>query len=86
MSVNVSDIAVSLAGRDKGTYYVVAAVDGEYAYICDGKRKKADNLKKKKKKHLKVIGRCENNFDINLLGTAPLNKIIKQEIRNSIST
>ena len=46
------DICVSLAGRDKGKYFLIVKVDGDYAFIVDGKTRKVLNPKKKKLKHL----------------------------------
>lgn len=53
MQITSGDIVFSEAGRDSGKYFVVVAVDGIYAYICDGKSRKTDKPKKKKLKHLK---------------------------------
>lgn len=40
------------AGRDKGSFFVVMSVEGKYAYIADGRRRKVENPKKKKLIHL----------------------------------
>lgn len=42
----------SLAGHDKGTFLVIKELDGKYAVICDGKRRKLENPKRKKLIHL----------------------------------
>ena len=48
-------VAISLAGRDKGRYFVVIEVlDNGYVKIADGSLRKVDNAKKKKLKHLKL--------------------------------
>ena len=48
-------LAVSKAGHDKGRVYVVLQDDGQYCWLCDGKRKLLENPKKKKFMHLQVI-------------------------------
>ena len=48
--------AVSLAGRDKDTYYAVKFTDERYVYVCDGKYHPLDNPKRKNPKHLSLIG------------------------------
>lgn len=53
MDVSVGDIAYSIAGRDKDSYFVVMAVEGNYAYISNGSSRKSDRPKKKKIKHLR---------------------------------
>lgn len=54
MEVSPGDIVYSLAGRDKGYYFVVMSVLDNYAFICDGRNRKTDKSKKKKIKHLKT--------------------------------
>ena len=53
MDIGPGSIVYSKAGRDKGNYFVVMSVDGEYVNICDGKGRKIDKPKHKKIKHVK---------------------------------
>ncbi len=53
---NIGDIVLSLAGHDKGKYFVIVSVEGIFACIANGKLHKAEKPKKKKIKHLKNIG------------------------------
>ena len=46
--------ARSLAGHDAGKLYVVWETDQQYLYLTDGRLRKTDNPKKKKKKHIQV--------------------------------
>ncbi len=53
-----SSLVESIAGRDKDRYFIVLAVEDEqYVAISDGKMRKTDHPKRKKKKHLKTLGR-----------------------------
>ena len=52
--ISPGDIVCSTAGRDKGIYFAVVSVCGEYASICDGKKRKTDKPKRKKVKHLQT--------------------------------
>ncbi|MDO4553608.1 MAG: KOW domain-containing RNA-binding protein [Lachnospiraceae bacterium] len=52
--------ARSLAGHDKGNLYII--IEGtketgmdDTVYVCDGRCKTVDHLKKKKTKHIQVI-------------------------------
>ena len=54
MKVSPGDIVYSIAGRDSGSYFVVVAVEDNYAFVCDGRSRKTDKPKKKKIKHLKT--------------------------------
>ena len=49
------DLALSIAGRDKGTVYLVIDVNKQFVYCVDGKIRKIDKPKKKKTKHLKKV-------------------------------
>lgn len=42
----------SAAGRDKGGFFAVLQTDGQYAVICDGRRRSLEHAKRKKLKHL----------------------------------
>ncbi len=50
-------LAISRAGHDKDTLYVVIDSDGEYFWLADGKRRLLEKPKKKKQKHVQVIKR-----------------------------
>ncbi len=54
-AAELGTVAISMAGRDKGRYFVVIEVlDNGYVKIADGSLRKVDNAKKKKLKHLKL--------------------------------
>ena len=58
--INLGDVVLSKAGRDKGKYFVVIGATGEYAFIANGAARKTDKPKKKKFKHLRFsIGHSE---------------------------
>ena len=52
----IGQFVTSKAGHDKGTLYVVMAVEGDFVYLCDGKLKKPENPKRKRLKHIQPIG------------------------------
>lgn len=69
MNTQKGSIVKALAGREKGGFFVVLNVDSVYAYIADGKRRKAENPKKKKLIHLAptntvITGSVETNPQI----------------------
>ena len=50
-------VALSIAGHDKGTLFAILGFCSEsYALVADGRHRKVKNPKKKKLKHLKVLG------------------------------
>ncbi len=52
MDFTVGQIVKARAGRDKDGFFIITQLDGAYAYIADGKRRKAERPKKKKLIHL----------------------------------
>lgn len=46
----------SIAGRDKGNFFVVVQIDDDekYVYLVDGSIRKVENPKKKKIKHIEL--------------------------------
>ena len=81
MDICPGNIVYSKAGRDKGNYFVVMSVDGEYVNICDGKGRKVDKPKRKKIKHLKCgVGFSE--FVANKL--ASNEKVTNTELRREL--
>ena len=47
-------VVKSIAGHDRGTFYIVIDTSGDMALVCDGKNKTLEKPKKKKLKHLRV--------------------------------
>ena len=84
-TVNVGDLVISLAGRDKGKNFVVVKVEKDYAYLVDGKVRKVGNLKKKNIKHIKsVLVANLNDFAIKIqrgetVGNKRINRLIKAQ-------
>ena len=50
--IKIGSIVYSKAGRDKGRYFVVTGMEGEYIYMVDGCLRKISRPKKKKVKHV----------------------------------
>lgn len=56
MEVLVGSVVRSLAGHDKGGYFIVLKINCDCAYLADGKLRKAESPKKKKLKHIQRSG------------------------------
>ena len=52
-------LAVSRAGHDKETIYVIIGEEGEYVYLADGQVRCVDKPKKKNKKHIQLIKKVQ---------------------------
>ncbi len=68
-------LAKSLAGHDAGRIYCIADVDDTYVYLVDGRIRTLDNPKKKKKKHVQLIG---TKYNIASADDAKIKEILKK--------
>ena len=57
MELRKGMLAISKAGHDKDCWYVVFNIEGNYAYLVNGKTKQVENPKKKKLMHLQPVNR-----------------------------
>ncbi len=59
MQSHVSDIVLSLSGRDKGKAMLVVREDEQYLYLANGKGRRAEKPKRKKRKHTAYQAACD---------------------------
>lgn len=52
-------LAVSRAGHDSKTIYVIIEEDSEYVYLADGRTRTVDRPKKKNRKHIQVVKKVQ---------------------------
>ena len=51
------ELVLCIAGREKDRLMCVSAFDGKYVYLCDGKKRRLYNPKRKNPKHVKKTGK-----------------------------
>lgn len=51
----VGQIVFSKSGRDKGMAFIIVAVKGDYLYLADGKLRKIEKPKCKKRMHIQPV-------------------------------
>ena len=56
------ELALSLAGHDKGHYYVVVGEEAEAVYVADGELKLLVRPKRKNSADSKIACRCGRTF------------------------
>ena len=59
MEIARSDIVRSIAGRDQGKLFFVVDTDGEFLLLADGKIRRLENPKRKKRKHTEFVDRVD---------------------------
>lgn len=71
MELRKGMLAISKAGHDKDSWYVVFNIEGINAFLVNGTNRTLDYPKKKKLKHLQPVGEVPENLQ---------EKLRKQEI------
>ncbi|MBO5714109.1 MAG: RNA-binding protein [Clostridia bacterium] len=85
--INIGDLVLSIAGRDRNVIFLVTDVQGKFAYVVDGKVHKVYSPKKKNIKHLErlnvtpLVGVIEKLHANKIVGNLSLRK----EINNSVN-
>ena len=82
MEIAKSNIVRSDAGRDKGKLFVVLAVEGEFLLLADGKSRKVENPKRKKRRHVLFVSAEENRLADKLKSG---DKITNSELRRTLA-
>ena len=59
MDIQRADIVTSTAGRDRGKYFFVLDVEGEYLLLADGKTRRLESPKRKKRRHAAFAARLD---------------------------
>ena len=55
MEIDRSSLIVSKAGRDKGQLFFVIDADEQYVYLADGKGRRLESPKRKKRRHVRKL-------------------------------
>ena len=82
MEIAKSDIVRSDAGRDKGKLFVVLAAEGEYLLLADGKSRKVENPKRKKRRHVLFVAADETRLSEKIKSDE---KITNSELRRTLA-
>ena len=75
-------LAMSKAGHDKNTVYVITDADDEYVYLADGKIRTLDKPKKKKRKHIQII---KKEYDIREIDDVKIKRILKEWNKEAVN-
>lgn len=82
MDIAKSNIVRSDAGRDKGKIFVVLAVEGEYLLLADGKSRKVESPKRKKRRHVLFVAEDESRLSEKIKGEE---RITNSELRRTLA-
>ena len=82
MDIGKSDMIVSLAGRDKGQLFFVVDTDGDFVLIADGKGRKLETPKRKKRKHIQKVLQADTRVAEKIRSG---DKVLNSELRRELA-
>ena len=82
MSIAKSDIVKSVAGRDAGSLFFVLATEGDFLLLADGKTRRVEAPKRKKRKHVQFVSAEESRLSAKIQGEE---KITNSELRRALA-
>ena len=59
MDIAKSNIVKSIAGRDTGDLFFVLAAEGDFLLLADGKRRRVELPKRKRRKHVVLVAQSD---------------------------
>ena len=82
MEISRADVVVSLAGRDKGQLYFVLDTDDLFVYIADGKGRRLEQPKRKKRKHVRKLPQTDTRVAEKIRNG---DKVLNSELRRELA-
>ena len=82
MEIAKSHIVRSAAGRDKGRLFVVLSVEGEFLRLADGKSRRVESPKLKKRRDVLFVSAEETRLSEKIKGNE---KITNSELRRTLA-
>ena len=83
MEVDKSSLVVSKAGRDQGQLFYVVDTDEQYVYLADGKSRRLEKPKRKKRKHVEQVPRTESRIAEKIRNGE---KVLNSELRKELAS
>ena len=80
--LNISDVVMSTAGRDKGKLFYVVGTDPVFLFLANGKDRKLETPKRKKRKHIQKVLRSETRVAEKLKQG---DKVLNSELRRDLA-
>ena len=81
--LTIADVVVSTAGRDAGSLFYVLEADDTYLLLADGKGRRIEKPKRKKRKHTTKVLRSETRVAEKLRAG---DKVLNSELRRDLAT
>ena len=82
MDIVKSNIVKSTAGRDEGDLFFVLDTQEEFLLLADGKRRRVESPKRKKRKHVSFVGESHSGVAEKIRSSE---KITNSELRKALA-
>ena len=82
MEISKADMIVSLAGRDKDQLFFVVDTDEKFIYIADGKGRRLEQPKRKKRKHVRKLPQTDTRVAEKIRNG---DKVLNSELRRELA-
>ena len=82
MEVDKSSLIVSKAGRDKGQLFYVIDTDDQFVYLADGKGRRLESPKRKKRRHVRKLPLYVSRFAEKIRNG---DKVLNSELRRELA-
>ena len=80
--IQISDVVISLRGRDQGELYYVIGKQEEFLLLANGKNRTLEEPKRKKQKHVEKVLRSETRVAAKLFSG---DKVLNGELRRDLA-
>ena len=80
--MDIANLVQATAGREQGKYFFVLETDGEYLLLADGKSRRLEKPKRKKRKHIEQIPRTESRIAEKIRNG---DKVLNSELRRELA-
>ena len=82
MDIAKGNIVKSIAGRDAGSIFFVLATEEEFLWLADGKKRRLETPKRKRRKHAELLGEGSGSVAEKIRSSE---KITNSELRRAIA-
>ena len=80
--IRTADIVLSLTGRDRGQLMLVVAEEGDFLLLANGRARRAENPKRKRRKHVALVGESHSLVAEKIRSSE---KITNSELRKALA-
>mgnify|MGYP000796021290 CR=1 FL=1 len=80
--MDIANLVQATAGREQGKYFFILETEGEYLLLADGKSRRLEKPKRKKRKHIEQIPRTESRIAEKIRNG---DKVLNSELRRELA-